>query len=360
MSTIADLGANTGIAVRFFAALYPSARIVAAEPDPGNAARLRANVRALHGVDVAEVAVAPERGTAPFFIAAEGWASSLTAQASSRQVEVSCVRLADLLDGAKVDLLKVDIEGAEWPLLEAGDLQAASDCIVGEAHFGGYGEHDLLRLLDGFDVTVHGRHGATARFTAIRRAYFVDVSRPGGPASDRPRFCRNARSRRSCARSAASGRAVRARSTRWRSTTGPTSRPGRTATRRSTPAISGLGERPSGPCSRSAWAGRVRSATTSRSRAASPCACGAATSRRRRSSASTSIRRRSPKRGIRFEQGDQSDPKFLERLARTYGPFDVVIDDGSHIGRHTIATFEGLWPAVRPGGFSMSSRTLGR
>ena len=54
---------------------------------------------------------------------------------------------------------------------------------------------------------------------------------------------------------------------------------------------------------------------------------------------------------IRFEQGDQSDPKFLERLARTYGPFDVVIDDGSHIGRHTIATFEGLWPAVRPGGF---------
>ena len=80
------------------------------------------------------------------------------------------MRLADLLDGAKVDLLKVDIEGAEWPLLEAGDLQAASDCIVGEAHFDGHDEHDLLRLLDGFDVTVHGRHGPTARFTAIRRA----------------------------------------------------------------------------------------------------------------------------------------------------------------------------------------------
>ena len=32
--TIVDLGANTGISVRFLRALYPSAEIVAAEPDP--------------------------------------------------------------------------------------------------------------------------------------------------------------------------------------------------------------------------------------------------------------------------------------------------------------------------------------
>jgi hypothetical protein len=31
-----------------------------------------------------------------------------------------------------VDLLKVYIEGAEWPLLEGGALQAASDCLIGE------------------------------------------------------------------------------------------------------------------------------------------------------------------------------------------------------------------------------------
>src|SRR4051812_26342689 len=33
---------------------------------------------------------------------------------------------------------------------------------------------------------------------------------------------------------------------------------------------------------------------------------------------------------VRFEQGDQSDPEFLQRLVHTYGPFDIVIDDGSH------------------------------
>ena len=37
---------------------------------------------------------------------------------------------------------------------------------------------------------------------------------------------------------------------------------------------------------------------------------------------------------LRFEQGDQSDPVFLQALIEKYGPFDIVIDDGSHRGSH--------------------------
>jgi predicted O-methyltransferase YrrM len=57
-------------------------------------------------------------------------------------------------------------------------------------------------------------------------------------------------------------------------------------------------------------------------------------------------------RGARmhFERGDQSDTAFLHEVVRKYGPFDVVIDDGSHIGRHIHASYAALWPAVRPGG----------
>jgi demethylmacrocin O-methyltransferase len=54
---------------------------------------------------------------------------------------------------------------------------------------------------------------------------------------------------------------------------------------------------------------------------------------------------------IHFAQGSQSDPEFLARLASQYGPFDVVIDDGSHVGRDIIASFKGLYDHVRPGGF---------
>ena len=53
---------------------------------------------------------------------------------------------------------------------------------------------------------------------------------------------------------------------------------------------------------------------------------------------------------IQFEQGSQDDPAFLRSVCERHGPFDVVIDDGSHIGRHQIASFQTIFPALRAGG----------
>ncbi len=47
---------------------------------------------------------------------------------------------------------------------------------------------------------------------------------------------------------------------------------------------------------------------------------------------------------------DQSDVEQLTNIARKHGPFDVVIDDGSHIWSHQILTFETIFPYVSPGG----------
>jgi hypothetical protein len=41
--------------------------------------------------------------------------------------------------------------------------------------------------------------------------------------------------------------------------------------------------------------------------------------------------------------GDQSDHKFLEELSKTLGMVHVIVDDGSHICSHQIATFEKLF-----------------
>jgi demethylmacrocin O-methyltransferase len=49
-------------------------------------------------------------------------------------------------------------------------------------------------------------------------------------------------------------------------------------------------------------------------------------------------------------QGDQGDEQFLDDLGRRLGPFDIVIDDGSHISHHVIASFNALLPHVRAGG----------
>ena len=54
---------------------------------------------------------------------------------------------------------------------------------------------------------------------------------------------------------------------------------------------------------------------------------------------------------VEMHVGDQSDETFLSSLIERYGGFDIVIDDGSHIGRHIQASFSVLFPAVRPGGW---------
>jgi demethylmacrocin O-methyltransferase len=56
-------------------------------------------------------------------------------------------------------------------------------------------------------------------------------------------------------------------------------------------------------------------------------------------------------RGVEMYAGDQSDPEFLAELVARCGPFDIVIDDGSHFGRHIRASFEALFPAVKSDGW---------
>jgi MycE methyltransferase N-terminal len=53
---------------------------------------------------------------------------------------------------------------------------------------------------------------------------------------------------------------------------------------------------------------------------------------------------------VRTVRGDQSDPEFLSELAGRIGPLDIVIDDGSHLSDHVVASFLALFPRMRPGG----------
>lgn len=57
-----------------------------------------------------------------------------------------------------------------------------------------------------------------------------------------------------------------------------------------------------------------------------------------------------PGDGAVFLEGDQTDMARLKEIAAQYGPFDVVIDDGSHVSDHVAGTLRCLLPHVRPGG----------
>jgi hypothetical protein len=52
----------------------------------------------------------------------------------------------------------------------------------------------------------------------------------------------------------------------------------------------------------------------------------------------------------RIYQLDQSSRAALAALREKEGPFDIVLDDGSHQSAHQLLTFAELFDAVRPGG----------
>jgi len=55
-------------------------------------------------------------------------------------------------------------------------------------------------------------------------------------------------------------------------------------------------------------------------------------------------------RRIKIFRGSQVDTAFLDEMVKEIGPIDVIIDDGSHINEHVIATFKHLFPKLNQKG----------
>jgi len=53
---------------------------------------------------------------------------------------------------------------------------------------------------------------------------------------------------------------------------------------------------------------------------------------------------------IKIFTGSQVDEDFLLKVENQAGPFDLIIDDGSHLNEHVIKSFEILFPKLKNGG----------
>jgi FkbM family methyltransferase len=120
---ILDCGANIGLATLYFKRLYPKARISCFEPDPTTAAILQKNVEQNHLGDVSihNLMLSNEDGEHSFYVATNV-AGSLRMSGSPdrlsdhREIRVKTCKLSDYIDGP-IDLLKMDIEGAEYEVI---------------------------------------------------------------------------------------------------------------------------------------------------------------------------------------------------------------------------------------------------
>lgn len=113
---VVDLGANIGLTSLFLQRYFPQASFICVEPEPANAALLRRNTAALGGrALVLEAAVSDEPGEAVFDDGHPSWGGRLREGAAGGP-RVRCLTMDEILalaPGGQIDLLKVDIEGAE-------------------------------------------------------------------------------------------------------------------------------------------------------------------------------------------------------------------------------------------------------
>jgi FkbM family methyltransferase len=127
VKTVVDAGANIGISSLFIHANAPTARIIAVEPEPANADVLRRNLADNHLPAVAfEAALWHSRGTIQLQVKDSAMSHAIPRSDERHDAEVREVRavdmeeLIDALGVEEVDLVKLDIEGAEREVLTVG------------------------------------------------------------------------------------------------------------------------------------------------------------------------------------------------------------------------------------------------
>lgn len=166
---IIDCGANIGMSVLYFKRCYPQSAIIAFEPNPTTYSLLDKNVKSfeLTKVTLHNLALANSVGNIPFHFNDDK--GTLTGSIQSNRggekvVEVKCEKLSSFINElTQVDLIKMDVEGAELKIVEdlmqSGAISKVKELIV-EYHHNIPGENNslshFLKMFEqaGFDYSI--------------------------------------------------------------------------------------------------------------------------------------------------------------------------------------------------------------
>lgn len=179
-SVIVDAGANIGLAAIYFANRYPTARVIAIEPEPDNYALLARNTERYPNITPVRAALwsantdidLVDRGRGSWGFMTETPLDPAGPGVPATRSSVRAVTIDRLMDELEIDrisILKVDIEGAEREVFaDSSAWLARVDAAIVELHD---------RLKPGCRSSVdRGTAGLEHRWEQGENAYF---SRPG-------------------------------------------------------------------------------------------------------------------------------------------------------------------------------------
>jgi FkbM family methyltransferase len=129
-NTILDLGANIGLATVFFGIRYPEASILSVEPDASNCRSTIDNAAALGSrAKILQAAAWTDDGVINLHTEDEdglplgAWGIQVSDRIDANNNTAKCASVGTLIDAAnfdRVDILKIDIEGAEYEIFSKG------------------------------------------------------------------------------------------------------------------------------------------------------------------------------------------------------------------------------------------------
>ncbi len=159
---IVDLGAHFGDTTLYYHAHFPNATIIAVEPAPDNFARLQKHVAGIKNIVCVNAAVGSVDGTITLNLGVSSLGHSVIKRHESDiAVEVPLLTLLSVLGRAgveKADLIKFDIEGAEFDLFTNESLVVHhTKALIGEVHLdlsAGKNLNDFLEKFSTFNSKV--------------------------------------------------------------------------------------------------------------------------------------------------------------------------------------------------------------
>ena len=196
-----DIGANFGIWSLLAATRITDGRIHAFEPVPDTARRLRDHVELndARAIEIHQLALGAEKGSMPFFATTSGnsGASALVRRrAEDVEIRVEVVTLDDWIEREKIeriDLMKVDVEGAEMLVFRGARRLLSSESApilffeIDDDLCADFGTtaRDVKQLLIDYGYAIYRWHEAGARVVSLdERQPHEDLFalKPGQPA----------------------------------------------------------------------------------------------------------------------------------------------------------------------------------